>query len=264
MYPEDVLASASLFSELSRRDLKRLAAATITRAYKKGEVIVKEGENAVAFYLVTKGRVNVVRDNGREEPDGAGDAGPGRVLRRDGPSRFLSALGERGGGRGHGVPCALAVGFHGGAAVEPEHRRADAAGAQPEAPQAAAGHPLEDSASGKEDAGGLKSSLHSLLLPSVFRASCTLDAVLCRNTLSVTIGSRISISGRRAHDQENASSGSAGQSGRPDAVDPVAARLPKTSAASRRRRKNRASSSTPTGMTPSPPTSTPLCGPAAR
>jgi hypothetical protein len=46
MYPEDVLAGASLFSELSRRDLKRLASATITRAYKKGDVIVKEGEDA--------------------------------------------------------------------------------------------------------------------------------------------------------------------------------------------------------------------------
>ncbi|MGA2286303.1 MAG: cyclic nucleotide-binding domain-containing protein [Dehalococcoidia bacterium] len=61
MYPEDVLASAPLFSELSRRDLKRLASATITRAYKKGDVIVKEGEDAVAFYLITKGRVSVVR-----------------------------------------------------------------------------------------------------------------------------------------------------------------------------------------------------------
>jgi len=61
MYPEDVLAGASLFSELSRRDLKRLASATITRAYKKGDVIVKEGEDAVAFYLITKGRVSVVR-----------------------------------------------------------------------------------------------------------------------------------------------------------------------------------------------------------
>ncbi len=61
MYPEDILAGASLFSELSRRDLKRLASATITRAYKKGDVIVKEGEDAIAFYLITKGRVSVVR-----------------------------------------------------------------------------------------------------------------------------------------------------------------------------------------------------------
>lgn len=68
MYPEDVLAGAPLFSELSRRDLKRLASATITRAYKKGDVIVKEGEDAIAFYLITKGRVSVVRGgNGKSQ-----------------------------------------------------------------------------------------------------------------------------------------------------------------------------------------------------
>jgi CRP/FNR family cyclic AMP-dependent transcriptional regulator len=83
MYPEDVLASASLFSELSRRDLKRLASATITRGYKKGEAIVKEGENAIAFYLITKGRVNVVRDNG-----GKGEL----VLATLGPQEFFGEM----------------------------------------------------------------------------------------------------------------------------------------------------------------------------
>jgi CRP/FNR family cyclic AMP-dependent transcriptional regulator len=80
MYPEDVLASASLFSELSRRDLKRLAAATITRAYKKGEVIVKQDENAVAFYLITKGRVNVVRGAKDESQTALAALGPGEFF----------------------------------------------------------------------------------------------------------------------------------------------------------------------------------------
>jgi CRP/FNR family transcriptional regulator len=79
MYPEDVLASASLFSELSRRDLKRLAAATITRAYKKGETIVKEGENAVAFYLITKGRVSVMHGGG-ESQTALASLGPGEFF----------------------------------------------------------------------------------------------------------------------------------------------------------------------------------------
>jgi CRP/FNR family transcriptional regulator len=83
MYPEDVLASATLFSELSRRDLKRLAAATITRAYKKGDTIVKEGENAVAFYLITKGRVNVVR---------GGDGGSQTALASLGPGEFFGEM----------------------------------------------------------------------------------------------------------------------------------------------------------------------------
>jgi len=80
MYPEDILASASLFSELSRRDLKRLAAATITRAYKKGEVIVKEGEIAVAFYLITKGRVNVMRGGKGESQTALASLGPGEFF----------------------------------------------------------------------------------------------------------------------------------------------------------------------------------------
>ena len=80
MYPEDVLASASLFSELSRRDLKRLATATITRAYKNGEVIVKQGEDAVAFYLITKGRVNIVRDDGGKGQTVLATLGPGEFF----------------------------------------------------------------------------------------------------------------------------------------------------------------------------------------
>jgi CRP/FNR family transcriptional regulator len=80
MYPEDVLASAALFSELSRRDLKRLASATITRAYKKGENIVTEGENAVAFYLITKGRVNVLRVGGGESQTALATLGPGEFF----------------------------------------------------------------------------------------------------------------------------------------------------------------------------------------
>ncbi len=55
------LAAAPLFSELSRRDLKRLASAAIVRDYKKGDVIVKEGETAVAFFIIKSGRVEVVR-----------------------------------------------------------------------------------------------------------------------------------------------------------------------------------------------------------
>jgi CRP/FNR family transcriptional regulator len=80
MYPEDVLASASLFSELSRRDLKRLASATITRAYKKGEGIVKQGEDAVAFYLITKGRVNVMHSGEGQSQTAMATLGPGEFF----------------------------------------------------------------------------------------------------------------------------------------------------------------------------------------
>ena len=58
---EDALATVPLFSRLSRKDLSRLGRAVVERKYKKGETIVKEGEQAVAFFIVTKGKVEVLR-----------------------------------------------------------------------------------------------------------------------------------------------------------------------------------------------------------
>ncbi len=80
MNAEEILGNASLFSELSRRDLNRLANATITRAYKKGDTIVKEGENAVAFYLITKGRVNVMRGGDGSSQTALASLGPGEFF----------------------------------------------------------------------------------------------------------------------------------------------------------------------------------------
>jgi CRP/FNR family cyclic AMP-dependent transcriptional regulator len=79
MNAEEALANASLFSELSRRDVKRLAEATIARAYKKGDTVVKEGETAVAFYLITKGRVMVMHGSAKGETAMA-SLGPGEFF----------------------------------------------------------------------------------------------------------------------------------------------------------------------------------------
>jgi CRP/FNR family transcriptional regulator, cyclic AMP receptor protein len=54
---EEALAAIPLFSQLSRKDLTRLGRAVVERKYKKGETIVKEGEQGVAFFLITKGKV---------------------------------------------------------------------------------------------------------------------------------------------------------------------------------------------------------------
>ncbi len=61
MNTEETLAQVPLFSQLSRKDLKRLAKGTVSRHSSRGEVIVKEGERAVAFYLILSGRVEVVK-----------------------------------------------------------------------------------------------------------------------------------------------------------------------------------------------------------
>jgi CRP/FNR family cyclic AMP-dependent transcriptional regulator len=80
---EDVLAQAPLFSQLSRKDLKRLAKGTVSRTLQKGEVIVREGERAVAFYLILSGRAEVVK--------GADGPSP-RVLSTLGPGHFFGEM----------------------------------------------------------------------------------------------------------------------------------------------------------------------------
>jgi CRP/FNR family cyclic AMP-dependent transcriptional regulator len=77
MTVEDTLAAVPLFSEMSRRDLKRLASAVIVRQYKRGEVIVKEGEMAVAFYIIRSGSVDVVRDTDPHKEKVLAALGPG-------------------------------------------------------------------------------------------------------------------------------------------------------------------------------------------
>jgi len=70
---EDTLAGVPLFSQLSRRDLTRLAKATVTRAFRNGEVMVKEGEQAVAFYVISKGKAEVLKGGQTLATLGAGD-----------------------------------------------------------------------------------------------------------------------------------------------------------------------------------------------
>lgn len=64
---EDALAKVPLFSQLSRKELSRLGRAVVERKYKKGETIVKEGEQAVAFFMVTKGKVEVIGGAGTKK-----------------------------------------------------------------------------------------------------------------------------------------------------------------------------------------------------
>ena len=83
MNTEDTLAQVPLFSQLSRKDLKRLARGTVTRRFGKGDVIVKEGDQAIAFYLICSGRAEVVK--------GAEGSSP-RVLSTLGPGEFFGEM----------------------------------------------------------------------------------------------------------------------------------------------------------------------------
>jgi len=74
---EDMLQNVPIFSELSRRDLGRLAKLMVSRAIKAGEVIIKEGDQAAGFFVVSAGKLEAVRGEGSGEQHlanyGAGD-----------------------------------------------------------------------------------------------------------------------------------------------------------------------------------------------
>jgi CRP-like cAMP-binding protein len=67
MAHEDELAAVPLFEQLSRKDLTRLGRAVVERKYKKGEMVVRQGEQAVAFFLIVKGKVEVLRGSGQKQ-----------------------------------------------------------------------------------------------------------------------------------------------------------------------------------------------------
>jgi len=80
---EDTLGQVPLFSELDRRALGRLAKGTVKRQFATGDVIVKEGEQAVGFFYLLSGRVEVVK--------GAEGSSP-KVLRTMGPGDFFGEM----------------------------------------------------------------------------------------------------------------------------------------------------------------------------
>jgi len=94
MQYEDVLSQAPLLSQLSRKDLKRLARSVVERKYKKGETIVSQGDQAVAFYMLTKGKVAVVKGDGSKRSDRLNEMGAGgffgEVALLDGAPRTAS------------------------------------------------------------------------------------------------------------------------------------------------------------------------------
>ncbi len=61
MAHEKTLAAIPLFSRLEESDISRLAKSVVPRNYVKGATIVKEGEQAVAFYVIVSGKVDVTK-----------------------------------------------------------------------------------------------------------------------------------------------------------------------------------------------------------
>jgi CRP-like cAMP-binding protein len=79
---EESLAQVEIFSELPQADLARLAKVTVVRQYKDGDVIVREGELGVAFYVISEGQVEVYKGQPPNE----------QVIATHGPGSFFGEM----------------------------------------------------------------------------------------------------------------------------------------------------------------------------
>jgi CRP-like cAMP-binding protein len=73
---EEALRNVQLFSQLTSKDITRLGRAVVERSYKKGDTIVKEGEQAVAFFIVIEGKVEVSQSTGSKKAQVLNTLGP--------------------------------------------------------------------------------------------------------------------------------------------------------------------------------------------
>ena len=69
----DSLAKVPMFNDLPKKALERLERITRERSFKAGDAIVKEGDEGVGFFLITKGKVDVTRGGAKLNTLGAGD-----------------------------------------------------------------------------------------------------------------------------------------------------------------------------------------------
>ncbi len=77
MSREEMLKNVPIFSELGRRDLERLSKLMVPRAVRAGEVIIKEGDQAAGFFVISSGKVEVVRGVDSSSPQVLNTLGPG-------------------------------------------------------------------------------------------------------------------------------------------------------------------------------------------
>jgi CRP-like cAMP-binding protein len=61
MSTEDVLANVPIFKTLGRKSLARIGAHARRRFFRAGDVIVREGEEGVGFFMISDGSVSVTR-----------------------------------------------------------------------------------------------------------------------------------------------------------------------------------------------------------
>ena len=86
---EDELSKVWIFTKLDREDLERIGKSVVPRSFARGGEIVKEGEQAVAFYVIVKGTVEIVKGSEALNTLGPGDSF-GEMALLDGFPRSVS------------------------------------------------------------------------------------------------------------------------------------------------------------------------------
>lgn len=77
MAQADMLKKVPIFSELTHRDLERLARIVVPRSVKAGEAIIEEGDQAAGVFILTSGRMQVVRGGSGQGEQVLATLGPG-------------------------------------------------------------------------------------------------------------------------------------------------------------------------------------------
>jgi CRP-like cAMP-binding protein len=80
MEHQEILAKVPLFTELGSAELKRLARIVKSRDYAAGELILKEGDDAVGFFVVSSGQVQVVKGPSGSKETVLATLGPGEFF----------------------------------------------------------------------------------------------------------------------------------------------------------------------------------------
>lgn len=93
----NLLARVDLFAGLSRTDLSRIAGLSEERIYREGQVVVKAGDPGKAFYVITNGKVKVVRGktaSGKKEASLGKGEFFGELSLLDGEARTRTVVAE--------------------------------------------------------------------------------------------------------------------------------------------------------------------------
>jgi len=77
---EEALRNVPLFAGLESADLQRLGRILVPRQYEAGELIIKEGDEAVGFFILSSGKVRVVKDLGADKEQTLATLTPGEFF----------------------------------------------------------------------------------------------------------------------------------------------------------------------------------------